>query len=327
MKKLCFIFSALIIFLLTVSMAYAAKAPSDISKHWAKADITSANNEGWAYVVNGKFNPNKAATREEVAWMLVGACKTVQVKGFDINKKADLTKFKDKPSSWASGRMAIAIGNGLIGGYPDKTIKPKASITRAEFAVILSRLIPEKTTVSFLPFWDYIPKWAIEGITKAYSKGLIKGYANNSFKATANVTKAEALVMIARWKKLQPPVPVPACKEFKNIVKTVKGTEIVDDNSRLYYYGPDGKTDTSREGKFYITDNENGNFHFVMSDFSDETYANLKVALKPILPTSADKLISAMKSPPESNKYEMTCDNKKILIYYFGAYISVFITK
>jgi hypothetical protein len=139
-KKIWLVFLAGLLLVLTIPVQ-AAEWPADIKGHWAAVEINSATSEGWAYIENDKFNPNKPASREEVIWMLIGTCETVQVNGFDANKKADMTAFKDEPSTWAKERMAIAIGNGYIQGYTDKTIKAQSNITRAEFAVMLSRLI------------------------------------------------------------------------------------------------------------------------------------------------------------------------------------------
>ena len=79
------------------SITALASQPTDIKSHWAKSDISSAASEGWAYMEGQKFSPNKAATREKVVWMLVGASKTIK-SSIDLNTKADMTKFKDKPS-------------------------------------------------------------------------------------------------------------------------------------------------------------------------------------------------------------------------------------
>ncbi len=199
--------AVLLILLLALSFntTLAAAQPTDTGGHWASNEISSATSEGWAYIENGKFNPNKAATREEVIWMLIGAIKTIELEGFNINKEDCLCDFLDQPSSWAKGRMGIAVGNDIIQGYPDGTLKPKSSITRAEFAVIISRLINEDTPSVFSPFWDYIPQWALPGIKKTYSKEIIKGYPDKSFGARRNVTKAEALIMIKRWKSDKKP--------------------------------------------------------------------------------------------------------------------------
>lgn len=317
-----------ILFLILAVPVQAASNPTDINKHWAAADITSASSEGWAYIENGKFNPNKAATREEVAWMLVGTWETVKDSHFDINMKADLTKYKDKPSEWASDAMAAAVGNGLIEGYPDNTIRAQSHITRAEFAVLLSRLVGGYPLENSLSFSDSIPSWAVNGIYKVYKKGIIKGYPDKSFKANANVTKAEALTMIKRWKDEQPVKSQP-CEEFKKIAGTLKGIEMKYDNTMLVYYGSNGKTASNQELTFYMARREDGGTTVALNDFTDQTYKDLQTALKTILPASAGKLIDEVKNinMSGSTKKEITLDNKKISIRVFPSYITISIGK
>jgi len=293
--------------------------PNDISKHWAKEDIKSAAVEGWAYVENGKFKPDKSATREEVIWMLIGACKTVKVKDFDIAKKVDLKNFKDKPSTWAQSRMAIAIANNLIKGYSDKTIKPKASITRAELSVLLARKLDKSMSKDFCKFWDYIPDWALEAIKNVASKGIVKGYKDGTFKPNANVSKAEALVMIKRWKALMPPIPKPLSKEFKDISKNLKGIEISDDNKSLSYFGEKvNKTDSTKD-KFKIMQGDATNFTLIIkNDIDDEGYSSLSDALKVILPTGYSNTVNEIKSVEENKETKLNLDGKFIKIRNLG---------
>lgn len=196
-KKVCL--SILLVLFTLTNVAFAAQIPSDIAGHWAEADIKAAVEEGWAYVENGEFEPNKAASREEVVWMLIGKCNLLKPEGYDASKKADLSKYKDEPSEWAKDRMAAAIGNGYITGYPDNTIGAQNPITRAELAVLLSRLIRNNVPSTQLPFKDTIPGWAVDGIKKAYAMKIIQGYPDGTFGPNNNVTKAEALSMIKRW--------------------------------------------------------------------------------------------------------------------------------
>jgi hypothetical protein len=274
---------------------------------------------------NGKFNPNKSATREEVAWMLVGACKTVQIDGFDINKKADLTKFKDKPSAWASGRMAIAVGNGFIGGYTDKTIRPKATITRAELAVLLSRLIKEDTPPGFLPFDDYIPNWAMDGIKKAYGKNIIKGYSGGNFNANSGVTKAEALVMIQRWKDTQPKA-ILTPSWLKDINEKIKNT-VIKDGIIIYY--ADGKPRSAYDsGDFRLYETKNAYELVVYSYRHQPTMDGVKKVLEYFYPKQYEKANSSLlETCSTKTNVKTNYDNKTFESRWALKYISVIISK
>ncbi|MBJ6362081.1 N-acetylmuramoyl-L-alanine amidase [Paenibacillus sp. GCM10012307] len=51
-------------------------------------------------------------------------------------------QFKDVPAGhWAAGAISTAVDAGIIKGYADGTFKPEQPVTRAELAVIISRLL------------------------------------------------------------------------------------------------------------------------------------------------------------------------------------------
>ena len=84
---------------------------------------------------DGRFDPNAAVTRQELAAMLyryAGAA----------GKSADLSAFTDADSvkSWARDAMGWAVGAGLLDGRSGDLLAPTEPCTRAELATILSRL-------------------------------------------------------------------------------------------------------------------------------------------------------------------------------------------
>ncbi len=323
--KLRFVHIITAVFIISVSfISYAVGSqPTDASNHWAAKDISAAASEGWAYTENSKFNPNKSATREEVVWMLVGACDMVWLDNFDANQKTDMSSFKDKASPWSEDRMAAAIGNGLIKGYPDNTIKPKNPITRAEFAVLLSRLVKrEPSSGTALKFRDSIPGWALEGIKKIQSEDIIKGYPDGTFKPGSNVTKAEALVMIKRWKDKVPPPP---CDEFMQILESIPNIELSTDNTTLMYYNNEQEKKLPGSENFYIRQESVQVFAFIIKDLNQDTLNALKKALESFLSSGSDQLIRELISLPFMGKKNFVLDGKTINITGTPGYIVVHI--
>ena len=307
------VFLSLISVLSFIPVEAAPIQPTDISKHWAKKDVSSAVYEQWVYMEGNKFKPDKPATREEVMWMLIGALKPLEMDKFSMDKKADLSKFKDKPSSWAAGRFSIAVGNGLIKGYPDRTIKAKAPITRAEFSVLISRLIDEKAPAGFLPFWDAIPAWAEDGIKKAHMKGIVNGYPNRAFEANKNVTKAEALVMIKRWKDNQVAYLAKISNEFKEIKRCFNSNVVISNSSQLYYYEDGIKKDSYNSDIFNIFEAKYGfTLYINRKNFKDENEAVYKNVLKVFYPTSYETVYSEIlqSKKTSSTVIEKTYDGK-----------------
>ncbi|KHF34785.1 Cellulosome-anchoring protein precursor [Paenibacillus sp. P1XP2] len=87
-------------------------------------------------------------------------------------------------------------------GYPDGKFHPAGSLSRAELAAIVARL-SDQTTGSPATFKD-IRKghWATNHIQVAVSQGYFKGYADNTFRPDAPVTRGELASVLARFLKL-----------------------------------------------------------------------------------------------------------------------------
>ena len=59
---------------------------------------------------------------------------------FSVSASAATKDFSDVPSShWAHAQIAAAVEDGIAAGYEDGTFKPGNSVTKAQFAVMLSR--------------------------------------------------------------------------------------------------------------------------------------------------------------------------------------------
>lgn len=89
---------------------------------------------------NGKFNPNANITRQDMATMLY---RYAQYKKDDVRKTNDLAAFTDKGavSSYASAAMQWAVGDGIVTGTSANKLSPKASLTRGQFATMVSRYL------------------------------------------------------------------------------------------------------------------------------------------------------------------------------------------
>ena len=110
----------------------AAGAWYETAAAWAKGKGIAAGND------KGRFNPDSAVTRQELAVLLH---RYAQYKGGDV-AEGTLSLYSDAASisSWAREGMAHAVGLGLIQGS-DGRIDPGGAATRAQLAVILQRLM------------------------------------------------------------------------------------------------------------------------------------------------------------------------------------------
>ncbi|MCR8746917.1 S-layer homology domain-containing protein [Romboutsia lituseburensis] len=155
------------------------KVFNDTKGHWAKESIDIAVTNGVCEGISKtKFNPNGKITREETAAMLSNY---KNISDYALDK---INTFNDKNniSNWAKTSVEGAIENGYMGGYPDKTFRPKNSITRAEAVVTLDNVINSNTTnQNPIPSDDMkLPtiNYAKEQNVAVTGRGGAKGYSN-----------------------------------------------------------------------------------------------------------------------------------------------------
>lgn len=111
---------------------------ADVSEgNWyAKAVAwAAANNIVTGYA--GKFNPDDALTREQLAAILY---RYAAYKNYDVSAGDNLSAYADKPSDWALSSVNWAVAKGLIKGSEGK-LDPKGDATRAQAATTLRRFI------------------------------------------------------------------------------------------------------------------------------------------------------------------------------------------
>lgn len=142
---------------------------------------------------DGTFRPGKSMTRAEAASILANLQRLPLT---DSSKPA----FTDA-DGWYNAVVNAVVEAGYMKGYPDGSFKPDKPITRAEFAMMLSHFMSAKTAPN--PFTDTNGNWAKEAIDKAYAQGIIKGYEDNTFRSSANVSRAEAMAMVNRTFKIK----------------------------------------------------------------------------------------------------------------------------
>ena len=82
-----------------------------------------------------------------------------------------------------------------ISGYPDGTVGPDKTITRAEAATMFYNLLADKTSDA-KTFTD-VPanQWYAKAVMTLAGKGVISGYPDGTFKPDASITRAEFVTM------------------------------------------------------------------------------------------------------------------------------------
>ncbi|MEK0317701.1 Ig-like domain-containing protein, partial [Cohnella sp. 56] len=96
-------------------------------------------------------------------------------------------------------------------GYPDKTFLPNRTLTRAELAAIIARLIDGGGTTLKAQYSDVREShWASGYIRIASDNGIFTGYTDGSFHPDSPVTREELAAVMVRYLKLKTAKPLDA---------------------------------------------------------------------------------------------------------------------
>ncbi|WP_212961513.1 Ig-like domain-containing protein [Cohnella xylanilytica] len=109
---------------------------SDVSnQHWASGYISIATENGiFTGYEDGRFRPDQAVTREELA--------AVMVRYLKLEAPASISNhFSDTAGRWSSAAIEALYRNGMIQGYVDGTFHPDNEITRLEAVVLINRML------------------------------------------------------------------------------------------------------------------------------------------------------------------------------------------
>lgn len=167
---------------------------NDIINHFAKDDIIKIYSEG---VMIGKspfeFKPNEPLTRAEAAVIIS------RTAGLEPQSK---TIFSDVAGHYAEKYINAAAKNGYILGYPDGTFKPEEKLSRMETAALLARLAELDYHGGESEFSDVNnAHWSFKEISALTEAGIMKGYADGTFKPNNPVTRGEMAALLWRMEK------------------------------------------------------------------------------------------------------------------------------
>lgn len=103
--------------------------------YWArKYIVTAQHNNLVSGFPDGTFRPQKTSSRAELVALLMRFSGVPE-------KSVSASPWKDVADThWALGTLAAAAERGIIGGYPDGTMRPNKPVTRAEAVALVSRV-------------------------------------------------------------------------------------------------------------------------------------------------------------------------------------------
>ncbi|WP_261303042.1 S-layer homology domain-containing protein [Paenibacillus andongensis] len=180
--------------------AVSLKVFSDLSGHWSQAYAQRLIGMGAIHgYEDGTFRPDQTVTRAEFVKLLADL--------LALKPAAGSTAFLDSTSipDWAKDAVGSAVQAGWVQGdgvQGHAQFKPNEPVTRAEIAMIFSRILPshsDSATPVQTVFSDQvsIPEWAHPAIQWIASQHLINGYPDGSFRAEEPATRAETVKMLS----------------------------------------------------------------------------------------------------------------------------------
>ena len=171
------------------TILYAIWKKAEIEKVEEPEEIKGEDHKAYIFgYPNGTVRPNGSITRAEAAAMLA------RLLNIEAIGSAAKPQFTDTESSWYNKAINAVVFRGIMKGYPDGRFRPNAPITRAEFTQMISTI--DNKPYGVAPFADVPGHWAERAIGSEYQAKRITGYPDGLFRPDANITRAEAAVIL-----------------------------------------------------------------------------------------------------------------------------------
>lgn len=237
-------------------LADAPKELSDIKGHWAEEEMQRLFD---LIVITGdgdKYYPNNTISRAEFC--------TLAGRAFYGGGAGKASPYSDvTPDKWYFKYVTLLTQYAVVRGVGDGTFQPLAPITRQDAAAILERIVVDRCK-SISPIRDMadftdrdgIASYSKDAIEKLYTAGLISGYNDGSFKPKANLTKAEAAVLIHNLFYYQNPTLI---RDAKPDVPEVWEHEISTEPLDIYMtaFNKVEKSDVDTRSEYLTAEREN----------------------------------------------------------------------
>ncbi|WP_186786209.1 cadherin-like beta sandwich domain-containing protein [Paenibacillus agilis] len=165
---------------------------------------------------DGTFRPNQGITRAELASILA---RLFLQAGESKQQTANVAFTDVEASHWAKKHITAVAQSKLMIGDKNGQFHPEQIVTRAEIAIIVSKLKQLKNSGAYqLSFTDVKGHWAEEYIKTASEANLLKGFPDGTYRPQQSLTRAEVVVLInkilgrtassidalPKWKDVQP---------------------------------------------------------------------------------------------------------------------------
>ncbi len=143
------------------------------------------------------FLPDESINRAEFAAIVAKAFREQPV-------TRETQQFIDvQREDWFANAVKFVTTRGMMSGFPDKTFRPEAPLSRLEALVSLASMLESKHQINHLQIYyddaNAIPDWALKAIAKATDGEIVVNYPNlRQLRPRAHVTRGEVAAFVYR---------------------------------------------------------------------------------------------------------------------------------
>ncbi len=202
-RVLCAVLSVVLLFaMVPATLGATTVSFTDLNGHWAKNYVLPLARDG---IISGKapgiFDPEAQITRAEFITLVAN------LTNLHEDEKSPYSDVAE--NAWFAKTISAAKAYGVIDEnlVKDGKFKPDRPISRDEMTSVVVRLA-EKIRGTLLnqkdgfTDADTFSSWTKDYIAKAAGEGIVTGNPDGSFNAKGNATRAEAAVIIKRFRDL-----------------------------------------------------------------------------------------------------------------------------
>ncbi|XGV88856.1 MAG: S-layer homology domain-containing protein [Limnothrix sp. BL-A-16] len=149
------------------------------------------------------LRPLEDITRAEVAALIYQARVLLNqapalTSPYIVQPDTKLPAFTDTRNHWAEPFIEALANRGLIGGFPDGSFRPDATMTRAQFASAIAKVFNPPAERPGKTFTDVSSSfWGNAAIQQAYRAGFMSGTSETTFSPDATLQKVQIAVALA----------------------------------------------------------------------------------------------------------------------------------
>ncbi|MNC38913.1 Cellulosome-anchoring protein precursor [compost metagenome] len=134
---------------------------------------------------------------------------------------------KDIADLWSTRTISAFLKLKVINGYADGSFRPNKTITRGEFATVITKAFGLVKSDASLQLSDVHTHWAQEAIAVLASNGIISGYPDGTFKPDREISRSEIIMILSKIVNFNNAVPVKGNVSFSDTANSWNKAQII----------------------------------------------------------------------------------------------------